>query len=135
MMEPISHNILPQPNPSLSSNEVGRSLSAKLAELLHRIEPVRSQAILFGSRARGTARPDSDWDVLILLDKDRISASDHDNISYPLRELGWEINQMINPILFTKREWESKHSTLFYKNVMTEGIALTEKIKQTTIYN
>jgi len=26
--------------------------------------------ILFGSQARGDARPDSDWDLLVLLDKE-----------------------------------------------------------------
>ena len=28
------------------------------------------KAILFGSQARGTAREDSDWDILIILDKE-----------------------------------------------------------------
>ncbi len=83
-----------------------------------------AQAILFGSRARGDAREDSDWDVLILLDKERITQSDMDEISYPIRELGWTLNEMINPIMFTKKEWEKKSFTPFYKNVTREGIVI-----------
>ena len=31
--------------------------------------PTNSTLLLYGSRARGDNRPDSDWDLLILLDK------------------------------------------------------------------
>ena len=88
------------------------------------ILPEGSHLLLFGSRARGTARQDSDWDVLVLLNKDCITPADHDAITYPLRVLGWQTNQMVNPIMYTIKDWESKRSTLFYKNVMKEGIAL-----------
>ena len=31
------------------------------------IMPLDARILLFGSRARGDARPDSDWDILIIL--------------------------------------------------------------------
>jgi len=37
--------------------------------------------ILFGSQVRGDAREDSDWDILILLNKEKLDNSDHDNYS------------------------------------------------------
>ena len=86
--------------------------------------PVKSKAILFGSRARGDARPDSDWDVLILLDKDRITQSDMDEVSYPVCEFGWESDMMVNPIMYTLHDWEARRGTPFYKNVMRDGIVL-----------
>ncbi len=67
-----------------------------LRETLKRIAP-DARAILFGSQARGNARPDSDWDILILVDKPRLTAEDYDNLAYPLRELGWELGETINP--------------------------------------
>lgn len=97
---------------------------AAIQALGREILPKGSKLLLFGSRARGNARQDSDWDVLILLDKDRITPADHDAFTYPLRELGWETNQMVNPVMYTIKDWESKHFTPFYKNVMREGIAL-----------
>lgn len=66
---------------------------------LHEIDP-HAKAILFGSRARGTEHEGSDWDVLILLDKPKVTLQDYDKYSYPLRELGWDIDEIINPVLF-----------------------------------
>lgn len=86
--------------------------------------PVNGKAWLFGSRARGDARTESDWDLLVLLDKDRITAADMDCISYPIRELGWALGEMVNPIMYTVKDWHRKSGTPFYKNVMSEGRAL-----------
>ena len=86
--------------------------------------PQGGRAILYGSRARGDARPDSDWDILVLLDKERITLEDMDNITYPIRELGWNLNEMINPIMLTEKECKAKSCTPFYKNVTKEGITL-----------
>ena len=88
------------------------------------ITPKDSEVILFGSQARSDARDDSDWDVLILLDKDRITSDDIDNYSYPLREMGWDINECINALLFTKKEWLQNIASPFYENVTQDGIRL-----------
>ena len=86
--------------------------------------PDGGRAILYGSQARGDAHAGSDWDVLILLDKDRLEQSDYDNVSYPFVLLGCDIGEEINPIMYTRKEWESFHFTPFYENVTREGINL-----------
>ncbi len=86
--------------------------------------PKDSQVILFGSRARGDAHDGSDWDILILLDKDRIKLDDIDAYSYPLRELGWDLGEDINTVLYTKKDWLANSFTPFYKNVVKEGVPL-----------
>lgn len=48
--------------------------------------PKDAKVILFGSRARRDAKADSDWDILVLLNKDKIDEQDHDNYTYPLWE-------------------------------------------------
>lgn len=83
-----------------------------------------TRAILFGSRARNDAHDNSDWDVLLLVDKEKITKEDYDNISYPLFELGWMLQQQINPVLYTEKEWQKHHFTPFFKNVSKDGIAL-----------
>lgn len=86
--------------------------------------PQNSTLLLYGSRARGDARKDSDWDLLILLDKQTLTFRDYD-ISLPFRELGWSINEEINPQVYSKKEWDANVFTPFYKNVEREKIILT----------
>lgn len=83
-----------------------------------------AKAFLFGSRARGTARSDSDWDVLVLLDKQNITNEDQDNVAYPLTLLGWEANEVINPILFSRSYWDAHAYTPFHHNVTNEGVEI-----------
>ena len=102
------------------NNQILKAIRDKASQIL----PKGAIVILFGSRARGDAREDSDWDVLILLDKDHITSQDIDDYSYPLRELGWDYNQCINTILYTKRDWESSIISPFRENVTEDGIIL-----------
>lgn len=78
---------------------------------------------LFGSEARGDARPDSDVDLLILLDKEDISIEDEMRISDPLYKIELVTGISINPFILSKKLW-GKIVTPFYENVMRERLAL-----------
>lgn len=86
--------------------------------------PKTGCAMLFGSQARGTAHADSDWDILIILDKDKLSPQDYDEVTFPLTMLGWEIGKQINPILYSSWEWDQNANTPFRKNVEQDAILL-----------
>lgn len=96
----------------------------ELSIVAQRVMPPNGEAYLFGSRARGEARSDSDWDVLVLLDKEHITLEDYSLYGYPFMELGWDIDAIIIPIMYTKRDWERSNFTPFYKNVMHDRIRL-----------
>lgn len=83
-----------------------------------------AKIILFGSRARGEATVDSDWDLLILVNKDKLEPDDFDTISYPIIELGWQQGEHISPKLYTMSDWFKRSFTPFYKNVEEEGVVL-----------
>lgn len=101
-----------------------KEILKSIADISTRIMPAGSQVILFGSQARNDAHEDSDWDILILLEKDSITSDDHDNYSYPLVELGWTINAQIHPIIYTKEAWRKRKITPLYHNISNEGIRL-----------
>ena len=86
--------------------------------------PQGGRMLLFGSQARGDANDSSDWDILILLDKEKIKNADFDAVAYPIVELGWRLGIEINPILYTYADWERRSFTPFYKNVQKDKIEL-----------
>lgn len=92
-------------------------------QTLHLVAP-NAKIILFGLRARNDAQEDSDWDLLILIEKDKILNDDFDKIAYPLIELGWELDEYIHPIFYTFKDWKKRCFTPFYKNIEKEGIVL-----------
>ena len=77
---------------------------------------------LYGSRSRGNAKENSDWDLLILLNKENISSEAEREITYPLYDLEFDTGEVISPMIYTEKEWNSKYKvTPFYQNVMREG--------------
>jgi predicted nucleotidyltransferase len=83
-----------------------------------------AKVALYGSRARRDARPDSDWDILVIVNKEKTDISDYERIAYPLYDLGCESDASISVNLYIANDWNRRSFTLFYKNVETEGIVL-----------
>ena len=94
-----------------------------IQQLARETLPKNSTLLLYGSRARGDYHSDSDWDLLILLDKPKLEAKDYDVI-YPFRELGWEINEEISPHIYTKKQWNDWTFLPYHKNVERDKIVL-----------
>lgn len=96
----------------------------KIKTTIHRNDP-NATAYLFGSRARGDNRPDSDWDILILVDNDEVTNEIDDKFRDDLYELELESGQVISTFIYPKNYWNNTliYSPL-YKNILNEGILL-----------
>ena len=79
--------------------------------------------ILFGSQARGDAQPDSDWDLLILLNKSKKEESDEDK-AYEFVLMGWKYGTYLSIKLYTENEWGKRKYSPFYENVVNDGIEI-----------
>jgi predicted nucleotidyltransferase len=84
-----------------------------------------AEVFLFGSQARGDYRADSDWDILILVDDEKITLKTHTKFTDYLYDIELESGQVISTLIYPKKYWQTTmmYSPL-YKNVSREGIQL-----------
>jgi len=81
--------------------------------------------ILYGSRAKGTASADSDWDFLILTEDD-YDYNKKREIKRALHHIEIETGEVISVIIHSTNYWNSEKNavTPFYKNVVEVSITL-----------
>lgn len=96
--------------------ETRQGLSSLYGEQLEKV-------ILFGSQARGDARPDSDIDLLIVLKNAFNYARESDRISHLIADLCLTNNVLIS-CAFATAEQLQKQNTAFFRNIRQEGVAL-----------
>ena len=88
------------------------------------MEP-EADVILYGSRSRGDAVSESDWDILVLVDAP-VDDERTDRIRHRLYELEWECGEVISSIVRSREEWYSRpyQAMPFHQRVQQEGIRL-----------
>ena len=84
-----------------------------------------AKVFLYGSRAKGKAKADSDWDFLILIPKKPVTPEDEKKITWPLYDFEFESGEVLSPMVYSEEDWYNKFSvTPFFKSVMKEGLLL-----------
>ena len=100
-----------------------KHISSLIKQEIARIDS-KAEIILYGSRARGNERPDSDWDILILTEYpvDIIMERQFRNALY---ELELETGEPFSVFVYSKNDWDTRQViTPFHANVTREGISL-----------
>ena len=102
-------------------NNIIRRIREKVNELDNKAE-----VILYGSRARGDNKKDSDWDVMILLDQENVDKTIEQTFRHHLFDLELEIGLLIQVYVYSKQDWEGKYSiTPLYKSIKKDGILIS----------
>lgn len=98
-------------------------ISSLIKQEVARIDQ-KAQIILYGSRARGNERPDSDWDILILTEYP-VDINKERQFRNALYELEIETGEPFSVFVYSKIDWDTRQIiTPFYTNVTREGISL-----------
>lgn len=90
---------------------------------IEEVDP-NAQVILYGSRACGEERKESDWDILVLTDYP-ITVKKERNFRDHLYDLELEVEEPFSMFIFSKFDWENKQKiTPYYYSINKTGIKL-----------
>ncbi len=99
-----------------------------LIQFLGKTRSLRSKIIkiyLFGSRARGTERPDSDYDLLLIVKND-FSLSDKSRLYDGVIEVLLDTGRLVSLKILREKYFEEirQLGTPFIRNVLKEGLQI-----------
>jgi len=101
-----------------------KKLLEQIKQAVLEMEP-DAETILYGSRSRRDAVPESDWDLLILL-PGIVNDERTDRIRHRLYEIEWEAGEVISSIVRNRDNWNSDIFQVmpFHQQVLQEGVRL-----------
>jgi len=99
-------------------------LLQEIDDAIHEIEP-SAEIVLYGSHSRGEAGPESDWDLLVLVDGS-VDEARTDRIRHRLYEIEWKSGEVISCIVRSHEEWNSPQYRIMpiHSEIEREGIVL-----------
>ncbi|MFO7860178.1 MAG: nucleotidyltransferase domain-containing protein [Desulfosalsimonas sp.] len=99
-------------------------LLEKIRHAVSEVEP-GAEIILYGSRSRGDAVSESDWDFVVLVDGP-LSDARTDRIRHRLYEIEWDSGEVISSIVRSREQWNSDlyQAMPFHQQVEQEGVRL-----------
>ncbi len=99
-----------------------QELLYKVKESIKMLDP-RARIILFGSRARGDFKTNSDWDFLILTS---VQVNEHlkKQIRTSLIDTELDAEEVISTLIYSQKQWMDYKVTPLYKNITKEGVEI-----------
>jgi uncharacterized protein len=95
-----------------------QELVYKVKESIRKLDP-RARVILFGSRARGDSKTNSDWDFLIISSL-QVNEKLKRQFRTGLIDTELDAEEVISTIIYSKNEWNDYQFTPFYRNIAKE---------------
>lgn len=99
-------------------------LRGPIRRAVRTVEP-GAEIILYGSRARGEAEADSDWDLLVLVDGP-VTTDRKRAVRHRLYEVEWDSNEVLTAVILSRQNWNSPlyRAMPFRRNVARDGVVV-----------
>lgn len=99
-------------------------LLKQVKQAIIEVEP-EATVILYGSRSRGDAVPESDWDFFVLING-QINEHRINGIRHKVYEIEWECGEVLSTIIRSFEQWNSPlYKTMpFHDIIEQEGTVL-----------
>jgi predicted nucleotidyltransferase len=105
-------------------NKINNNLLDLIKAKISKKNP-KAEVFLFGSRTRGQEYKNSDWDILILLDKPNVDRETEKEYREEIFEVELETGEPISTFIYSKQDWEDNFSvTPFFQNIKKDGVLL-----------
>lgn len=104
--------------------EKEKNLLSRCRDAIQKISP-KAKVILYGSRARGNAEPESDYDLLVLVDNP-VNLEEEHIFRKQLFSIEIETGRVLTVNVYNYRDWNSRiyNAMPFHQNVEREGLLI-----------
>ncbi len=105
-------------------SDIEKQILLRCGEAIRRLDS-SAEVILYGSRARGDAGPESDYDLLILTDG-KVTLEKEDEFRRQLFPIELDTGAVLTVFLISNRDWEFRLNTTLplYENIRKDGVIL-----------
>lgn len=95
-----------------------------IKQSIRNIDP-KAAVYLYGSRARGDYRDGSDWDILVISPRDKVTFEFERELHDQIYDIELASGEVISLLVFSKSDWQNKRSiSPLFSNVRNEGIRI-----------
>lgn len=105
-------------------SEDEKALLLRCSDAIKRADP-SAEVILYGSRASGKVTPESDYDLLILIDGEATLKTE-EIICRQLYPIELETGKVLSAMVYSRQQWDTPLYRImpFHKNVEKDGVVL-----------
>jgi predicted nucleotidyltransferase len=101
-----------------------RVLSDLRQEIARRLPALRFRMTIFGSRARGDAEADSDMDVLLEVETDRLAFLDRQRLRQIASEISLASGIILSILVVDRQTMQERGDFSLFHDIRDEGIAV-----------
>ena len=101
-----------------------RVLSDLRKEIARRLPALRFRMTVFGSRARGDAEADSDMDVLLEVETDRLAFPDRQRLRQIASEISLASGIILSVLVVDRQTMQERGDFSLFDDIRDEGIAV-----------